>query len=161
MSDYLLATLLWPALAIAQAPRPAIPIPDNGVMSRIVRYDNADRVFNLALVPNLGTNISFDKRDESIETLILNNPGWIKVTPNGCFNSATVACPRQSAATMINLVPGDFYSPKGRNSLLTISTVGSTGRRQTYVFRLSGDSGTGNYHTALVEFVLKKNPSLP
>ncbi len=137
---------------------------DNLSDSKIIEYKFPQvKVATIELSPGLGTNISFDNVNQTIETIFLDNQSHISINTNGCLTSEG-RCPDNSRVpTLIHLalideieLPGVIRVNKqaAHNSLLTVVTIDAEKKRQTYLFALRLlKKNSGRKHIALVRIV--------
>ena len=137
---------------------------DNLSNSKIIEYNFPQvKVATIELLPGLGTNISFDGVNQTIETIFLDNQSHISMNTNGCL-ATDGRCPDKSQfPTLIHLsliddieLPGVIRVNKqaAHNSLLTVVTVDTQKNRQTYLFALKlFKKNSGRKHIALVRIV--------
>ena len=137
--------------------------------SEIVKYQSPQQeVLTINLHSGLGTNISFNAVNETVETMFVDNQSYISVNTDGCLvGSQTQTCPPGSAPTLIHLsliddieLPGVIRVNKraGHKSLLTVVTVDARRQKKTYIFTLKlFGKNDSQRHVALIQMV----PTLP
>jgi hypothetical protein len=141
---------------------------DNLSDSKIIEYNFPQvKVATIELLPGLGTNISFDSVNQTIQTIFLDNQSHISMNTNGCLASEGRCSENSQIPTLIHLsliddieLPGVIRVNKqaAHNSLLTVVTVDAQRKRQTYLFALKlFNKNSGRKHVALVRIV----PSAP
>ena len=114
--------------------------------SKTLDYSNYDEPLRIELHSGLGTNISFDAVQETIETIFLDNKSFISLHTNGCVADLNGrACPANSAPTLVHLSIIDDISLSGvaltnrkaRNvSMLTVVTSDRRKQKRNYVFNI-------------------------
>lgn len=137
--------------------------------SDIVQYQSPQQeVLTINLHSGLGTNISFNAVNETVETMFLDNQSYISLTTDGCLSkSETQPCAPGSAPTLVHLsliddieLPGVIRVNKraGHKSLLTVVTNDARRQKKTYVFtlKLFGKKDVQR-HVALIQIV----PTVP
>jgi hypothetical protein len=140
---------------------PAFALPP----SDIIQYQSPQQeVLTINLHSGLGTNISFNAVNETVETMFLDNQSYVSLTTDGCLSkSETQPCAPGSAPTLVHLsliddieLPGVVRVNKraGRKSLLTVVTTDARKQKKTYVFtlKLFGKSDPQR-HVALIQIV--------
>jgi hypothetical protein len=140
---------------------PAFALPP----SDIVQYQSPQQeVLTINLHSGLGTNISFNAVNETVETMFLDNQSYISLTTDGCLSkSETQPCASGSAPTLVHLsliddieLPGVIRVNKraGHKSLLTVVTNDARRQKKTYVFtlKLFGQNDSQR-HVALIQIV--------
>jgi hypothetical protein len=137
--------------------------------SEIVKYQSPQQeVLTINLHSGLGTNISFNAVNETVETMFVDNQSYISVNTDGCLvGSQTQTCPPGSAPTLIHLsliddieLPGVIRVNKraGHKSLLTVVTTDARRQKKTYIFTLKlFGKNDSQRHVALIQMV----PTLP
>lgn len=121
-------------------------------------------VYTIRLGTSQGVNLSFLTVNETIQRVWLNDPSRIVLDFDGCLPGALVGGQRQSCegtagASIVHIrqlqqridFPAQVVSGTGRQTLMTIVTVGVGGDRKIYQFRLVFQSGTPPY--SLVQVV--------
>jgi hypothetical protein len=142
------------------APARFKPTPSTAARYQVITYTfPQENTLIINLHPGLGTNISFEKVGQTIETIFINNKSFYIVSTNGCM---TKNCPPNSAPTMMNIstidrteIPGstDINQEAGRQGLLTIVTKDGGQKRYTHTFAINavGKNSREN-HVALLQF---------
>jgi hypothetical protein len=137
--------------------------------SDIVQYQSPQQeVLTINLHSGLGTNISFNAVNETVETMFLDNQSYISLTTDGCLSkSETQPCASGSAPTLVHLsliddieLPGVIRVNKraGHKSLLTVVTNDARRQKKTYVFTLKlFGKNDSQRHVALIQIV----PTVP
>ena len=140
---------------------PAFALPS----SDIVQYQSPQQeVLTINLHSGLGTNISFNAVNETVETMFLDNQSYISLTTDGCLSkSETQPCASGSAPTLVHLsliddieLPGVIRVNKraGHKSLLTVVTNDARRQKKTYVFTLKlFGKNDSQRHVALIQIV--------
>ena len=140
---------------------PAFSLP----ASDIVRFQSPQQeVLSINLHSGLGTNISFNNVQETVETMFLDNQSYVSLTTDGCLSkSETQVCPTGSAPTLVHLsliddieLPGVIRVNKraAHKSLLTVVTSDARKQRKTYVFTIKMfGKNDSQRHVALIEMV--------
>ena len=151
-----IALLSWSAHST-----PALALPP----SDIVQYQSPQQeVLTINLHSGLGTNISFNGVNETVETMFLDNQSYISLTTDGCLSkSETQPCASGSAPTLVHLsliddieLPGVIRVNKraGHKSLLTVVTNDPRRQKKTYVFTLKlFGKNDSQRHVALIQIV--------
>jgi hypothetical protein len=133
--------------------------------SDIVQYQSPQQeVLTINLHSGLGTNISFNAVNETVETMFLDNQSYISLTTDGCLSkSETQPCASGSAPTLVHLsliddieLPGVIRVNKraGHKSLLTVVTNDARRQKKTYVFTLKlFGKNDSQRHVALIQIV--------
>ncbi|PSB41631.1 hypothetical protein [Chamaesiphon polymorphus] len=133
--------------------------------SDIVQYQSPQQeVLTINLHSGLGTNISFNAVNETVETMFLDNQSYVSLTTDGCLSkSETQPCAPGSAPTLVHLsliddieLPGVVRVNKraGRKSLLTVVTNDARRQKKTYVFTLKlFGKNDPQRHVALIQIV--------
>jgi hypothetical protein len=137
--------------------------------SDIIQYQSPQQeVLTINLHSGLGTNISFNAVNETVETMFLDNQSYVSVTTDGCLSkSETQPCAPGSAPTIVHLsliddieLPGVVRVNKraGHKSLLTVVTNDARRQKKTYVFTLKlYGKNDSQRHVALIQIV----PTVP
>lgn len=140
---------------------PALALPP----SDIIQYQSPQQeVLTINLHSGLGTNISFNAVNETVETMFLDNQSYISLTTDGCLSkSETQPCASGSAPTLVHLsliddieLPGVIRVNKraGHKSLLTVVTNDARRQKKTYVFTLKlFGKNDSQRHVALIQIV--------
>jgi hypothetical protein len=140
---------------------PAFALPP----SDIIQYQSPQQeVLTINLHSGLGTNISFNAVNETVETMFLDNQSYVSLTTDGCLSkSETQPCAAGSAPTLVHLsliddieLPGVVRVNKraGRKSLLTVVTADARRQKKTYVFTLKlFGKNDPQRHVALIQIV--------
>lgn len=137
---------------------------DNISDSRIIEYGFPQtKVATIELLPGLGTNISFDSVNQTIQTIFLDNQSHISMNTNGCLTSEGRCSEKSPIPTLIHLsliddieLPGVVIVNKkaAQNSLLTVVTVDVQQKKHTYLFAIKPfKNNSGRKHIALVRIV--------
>jgi hypothetical protein len=133
--------------------------------SDIIQYQSPQQeVLTINLHSGLGTNISFNAVNETVETMFLDNQSYISLTTDGCLSkSETQPCVPGSAPTLVHLsliddieLPGVVRVNKraGHKSLLTVVTSDARRQKKTYVFTLKlFGKNDSQRHVALIQIV--------
>ncbi|AFY97147.1 hypothetical protein Cha6605_6324 (plasmid) [Chamaesiphon minutus PCC 6605] len=133
--------------------------------SDIIQYQSPQQeVLTINLHSGLGTNISFNAVNETVETMFLDNQSYISLTTDGCLSkSETQPCAPGSAPTLVHLsliddieLPGVIRVNKraGHKSLLTVVTNDAHRQKKTYVFTLKlFGKNDSQRHVALIQIV--------
>jgi hypothetical protein len=133
--------------------------------SDIIQYQSPQQeVLTINLHSGLGTNISFNAVNETVETMFLDNQSYISLTTDGCLSkSETQPCVPGSAPTLVHLsliddieLPGVVRVNKraGHKSLLTVVTNDARRQKKTYVFTLKlFGKNDSQRHVALIQIV--------
>jgi hypothetical protein len=136
--------------------------------SNVIKYTSVDTPLKIDLHNGLGTNISFNDVNQTIETIFLDNKSFISLNLNGCLSDDNSrSCPPNSSPTLIHLslvdllvLPGvaNVNQSAGQNSLLTVVTTDVKKQRYTYVFNLTVSNLEEKIpHVALVRIYPKPN----
>jgi hypothetical protein len=131
--------------------------------SQIVKYESPQQeVLTINLHPGLGTNISFDAVNQTVETIFLDNQSNISMNTNGCLPTERT-CPAGSAPTLIHLslideieLPGVIRVNKqaANKSLLTVVSLDANRQKHTYIFTLKlFGKNDPKPHVALIQLV--------
>jgi hypothetical protein len=131
--------------------------------SQIVKYESPQQeVLTINLHPGLGTNISFDPVNQTVETIFLDNQSNISMNTNGCLPTERT-CPAGSAPTLIHLslideiqLPGVVRVNKqaANKSLLTVVSLDANRQKHTYIFTLKlFGKNDPKPHVALIQIV--------
>ncbi len=112
-------------------------------------------IYTIRLGTSQGVNLSFLAVNETIQRVWLNDPSRVVLDFDGCLPGALVGGQRQSCegtagASIVHIrqlqqridFPAQVVSGTGRQTLMTIVTVGVGGDRKIYQFRLVFQSGT-------------------
>ena len=141
------------------------PVTDDSANSQIVQYTfPQEQVSTIDLHPGLGTNISFDAVDQTVESIFLDNQSFISINTNGCIVKTELQkCPAGSIPTLVHVSLIDDIDLPGvirvnqrakQKSLLTIVTNNPRGQKQTYIFSLKLFTSKGSRpHVALIRIV--------
>jgi hypothetical protein len=131
--------------------------------SQIVKYESPQQeVLTINLHPGLGTNISFDPVNQTVETIFLDNQSNISMNTNGCLPTERT-CPAGSDPTLIHLslideieLPGVIRVNKqaANKSLLTVVSLDANRQKHTYIFTLKlFGKNDPKPHVALIQIV--------
>jgi hypothetical protein len=141
------------------------PVADSLANSQIVQYTfPQEQISTIDLHPGLGTNISFDAVDQTVESIFLDNQSFISINTNGCIVKTELQkCPAGSIPTLVHVSLIDDIDLPGvirvnqrakQKSLLTIVTNNPRGQKQTYIFSLKLFASKGSRpHVALIRIV--------
>lgn len=141
------------------------PVIDSLANSQIVQYTfPQERISTIDLHPGLGTNISFDAVDQTVESIFLDNQSFISINTNGCIVKTELQrCPVGSIPTLVHVsliddidLPGVIHVNQRakQKSLLTIVTNNPRGQKQTYIFSLKLFDNKGDRpHIGLIRIV--------
>jgi hypothetical protein len=133
--------------------------------SKIIEYSFPQvKVATIELLPGMGTNISFDSVNQTIQTMFLDNQSHISMSTNACLASeGRCADKSMQVPTLIHIsliddleLPGVIQTNKkaAHNSLLTVITTDAQKNKQTYLFALKlFQKNSSRKHVALVRIV--------
>jgi hypothetical protein len=133
--------------------------------SKIIEYPFPQvKVATIELLPGMGTNISFDSVNQTIQTMFLDNQSHISMSTNACLPSeGRCADKSMQVPTLIHIsliddldLPGVIQTNKkaAHNSLLTVITTDAQKNKQTYLFALKlFKQNSRRKHVALVRIV--------
>lgn len=137
--------LIYPVLILLvvriEAPGVCAPI------SKFVDYMRDEEPMRVELHKGLGTSISFDAVNETIETMFLDNKSFVSLHTNGCIADIGIrnSCPPNSAPTLVHLSIIDDINltgvtntnrEAGNISMLTLVTSDSRKQKHNYVVNI-------------------------
>jgi hypothetical protein len=105
-----------------------------------------------------GVTLAFDKTEETIETIWLDNKRFVGIDSNGCLNGLNGSCAKNEATALhLNLIETRTLNPISKidRSVLTVVTVNKQGRRHYFIYNIYPTySSYSNDNTKLIEYVM-------
>jgi hypothetical protein len=111
------------------------------------------------LHPNTGVSVSYIGIEQTIETVWLDNKSRILLSTDGCLSGLNARCTRNSANVVhLSRAGSALFKGRGENSMLTVITADSGGKRYTYRYAVKVTNRPANEQTVtLIEYILPRD----